>query len=161
MKYASSTIATELLQSISLFLVNQMLEKLRNAPYYSLLADESSDKARKEQFAILVRFPCEQVITDTFLGMIHVQRTDAASLMNAIEIYLNAKQIDIKKAYFNGFDGCNTMSGENKGLQRTFQHHMPYQIYINCRNHKLTLCVKHMMGAFPVLQDIDNLLLAV
>ena len=68
-----------------------------------------------EQFAILVRFPCDKSVRDHFLGIIHVERTDAASLMQAIEIFLQAKGVDIKKAFFVGFYGCNTMSGENKG----------------------------------------------
>ncbi|XP_060564714.1 uncharacterized protein LOC132723924 [Ruditapes philippinarum] len=47
------------------------------------------------------------------------------------------------------------------GLQRRFRHHVPYQLYLNCRNHKLALCVKHLMLSFPVLQDVDSLLLSV
>ncbi|WAR12553.1 hypothetical protein MAR_026733 [Mya arenaria] len=52
------------------------------------------------------------------------------------------------------------MSGENKGLQRRIRHHMSYQLYINCRNHKLALCVKHMMAHFPLLENVDSLLLS-
>ena len=40
---------------------------------------------------------------------------DAATLIGEIEKFLQAKGVDISKAMFVGFDGCNTMSGENKG----------------------------------------------
>ena len=92
-----------------------MLEKLRAAPYFALLADESSDEANREQFAILVKFPCGKTITDHYLGVIHVARTDAASLMTAIETFLIGKDVDISKALFVVIDGCNTMSGANTG----------------------------------------------
>lgn len=57
LNYTSSTIATELLECINQELEHDLLENLRVAPYYALLADESSDEAQKEQFAILVHFP--------------------------------------------------------------------------------------------------------
>jgi hypothetical protein len=34
-------------------------------------------------------------------------------------------------------------------------------VYINCRNHKLALCVKHLIKDFPVLQELDSLLLGI
>lgn len=37
--------------------------------------------------------------------------------MTAIETFLLAKGIDITKALFVGFDGCNTMSGVNTGKE--------------------------------------------
>ena len=82
---------------------------------YSLLADESSDDSHQEQFAILCRFSFKCKVDDYYLGLIEVTGTDSASLMEAIERFLMAKGIDITKAVFVGFDGCNTMSGENNG----------------------------------------------
>jgi len=46
---------------------------------------------------------------------VHVKRTDAASLMAAKEEFLRAKAIPMAKIMFIGFDGCNIMSGVNKG----------------------------------------------
>lgn len=31
------------------------------------------------------------------------------------------------------------------GVQRRFRHLVPHQVYINCRKHKLALCIKHLM----------------
>jgi hypothetical protein len=45
------------------------------------------------------------------------------------------------------------------GLQRRFRHIVPHQLYINCRNHKLALCVKHLIKSFPVVQVVDELLI--
>ena len=44
-------------------------------------------------------------------------------------------------------------------VAETVSHHMPYQIYINCRNHKLALCIKHLIGAFPVPEYVESLML--
>ena len=45
------------------------------------------------------------------------------------------------------------------GLQRHIQNYAPHSIYINCRNHRLALCFKHLRYVFPWLETIDTLLL--
>lgn len=47
------------------------------------------------------------------------------------------------------------------GLQRRFRHVVPHSVYINCRSHRLALCVKHLMKNFPVLEDVDSTLLSI
>lgn len=54
-------------------------------------------------------------VGDHYLGLIEVQRTDTESLMKEIERFLIAKGIRVENAMFVGFNGCNTMSGQNKG----------------------------------------------
>ena len=115
LRYTSYSSVTEVLMSINSCLEEELLDALRKADMYSLLADESSDDSHREQFAILCRFSFKCKVDDYYLGLIEVTGTDSASLMEAIERFLMAKGIDITKAVFVGFDGCNTMSGENKG----------------------------------------------
>ena len=157
--YTSPSSVSDIIESLAFAFEDEVLQSLRKATYFTLLADESSDDAHRAQFAIITRFWRDGSIQDCFLGIVRLARTDAESLMTAIETFLVAKGIDIKKAAFVGFDGCNTMSGVNKGVQRRFRHVVPHQIYINCRNHKLALCVKHLIKDFPILQDLDNLLI--
>ena len=47
------------------------------------------------------------------------------------------------------------------GLQRRFRHKVPHSIYINCRSHRLALCVKHLIKDFPVLEEVDCTLLLI
>ncbi|KAH3893011.1 hypothetical protein DPMN_017149 [Dreissena polymorpha] len=84
------------------------------------MADESTDEAKRTQFAIIVKFLRKGKIEDVFLGLIHVTSATAENLMDAIERFLMAKGIPIEKAILVGFDGCNTMSGENKGKYKKF-----------------------------------------
>lgn len=117
LKYTSSTSVAELLNAISLHLEMKFYEKFQKVQAFALLADESSDQGHREEFAVLVRYidPETNEVKEQYLGIIHVQRTDANSLMQALETFLIGKNIDMKKALFVGFDGCNVMSGENKG----------------------------------------------
>ena len=119
-RYTSSTAVTDLLDCINLFFEDALLKRVRECDFFSLLADESSDEANKTQFAILIRCLIDKSVDDHLLGLINVSRTDAATLMGEIERFLLAKGVDISKAMFVGFDGCNTMSGENKGTSTFF-----------------------------------------
>ena len=71
----------------------------------------SSDVGNREQYAILARFVRDIKISEVFLGLIHLQRSDTESLMTAIETFF----VGNTKAMFVGFDGCNTLSGVNTG----------------------------------------------
>ena len=50
------------------------------------------------------------------------------------------------------------MSGEVSGLQRRMRHVSPFCLYMNCRNHRLALCLKHLMKEYPLLVDADSVL---
>lgn len=45
-------------------------------------------------------------------------------------------------------------------LQRRIRHESPFALYVNCRNHRLALCLVHLIKKYPVLQEIDSLLIS-
>lgn len=130
------------------------------------MADESTDEGNVEQFAVFSRFMgnsnSNRVAgkTEHYLGLINVDEISAKALMNALNVFLLAKGLDITKAYLVAFDGCNTMSGCVKVVQRQFKHQSLYCEYVNCRNHKLALCFKHLMKKYPILEELDSCLVA-
>jgi hypothetical protein len=122
--YLSSTTVTELINILGEFIEIKLLRDLRSCDFYTLMADESTDDANREQLSVYAKYvdknfvfgdPDSKFITDHYLGIIHVDRTDAESLMTALEQFLVAKEIDITRCRFVAFDGCNTMSGEVSG----------------------------------------------
>ena len=54
------------------------------------------------------------------------------------------------------------MSGKIGGLQRRIRHYSPFNVYINCRNHRLALCLPYIMkhpDYSELLMDYDAVLL--
>ena len=52
----------------------------------------------------------------------------------------------------------------NNGLQRGIRFYSPFNMYINCRNHRLALCLHHLMKDVDfaeLLIDYDSLLLGI
>ena len=59
------------------------------------------------------------------------------------------------------FKTTNVNSGDQGGLKRLLKHAVPLSVWIGCGNHKLALCFKHLLGAFPNVSDADSTLLAI
>ncbi|XP_052234161.1 uncharacterized protein LOC127846703 isoform X2 [Dreissena polymorpha] len=159
--YTSPKSITQIVSALSSYFEKQQLDKIRTSDYVALLADESTDEAGRSQLAILIRYLDCGNVEDHFVGLVNVKRRDAKTLTQALVNFLESKDININKVMFLGFDGCNTMSGEQNGVQRRFRNMVPHSQYINCRNHKLALCVKHLMKHFEVLVEVDYVLLSV
>ena len=127
---------------------------------FALLADESTDKANRSQLAIYCRWNDNGTVSDHFMGLIEMGRTRAEDFMRAIQTFFVAKGVDIRNVRFMGFDGCAAVSGTYKGLQRRMTNASPYAVYVNCRNHRLALCLKHLTKTYPLFCDVDNTLMS-
>lgn len=114
-RYTSPSSVQDIIDSLSFVIENDILSSLRNADCYSLMADESTDEGNRNQFAVVVKYLRKTTVEDVYLGVIRLEKATAENLMNNLEQFLLAKQIPIEKAVLVGFDGCNTMSGQNKG----------------------------------------------
>ena len=157
--YMSSKIVSQMIENLGEVLERRCLASLGDKKF-ALLADESTDKANRSQLAIYCRWNDNGSVSDHFMGLIEMDRTRAEDFMRAIETFFIAKGIDIKNVRFMGFDGCATMSGTHKGLQRRMTNASPFAVYINCRNHRLALCLKHLTKSYPLLSEVDNTLLS-
>ena len=81
--------------------------------------------------------------------------------MEELEQIFTDKNIDKIRFRFSGLDGTNAMSGEQKGLQRRICHVSSYALYLNCRNHRLALCLVHLSKKYDGLVSVDTLLLSI
>lgn len=70
--YTSPSSVQEIVASLSFSIESELLESIREAGWYSLLADESADDANREQLAIIIRFidPNGGHIRKVFLGLL-------------------------------------------------------------------------------------------
>ena len=84
--------------------------------------------------------------------------------MDIVNQFFLAKNIKLDKILFSVLDGTNAMSGKKNGLQRRIRNFSPFNIHVNCRNHRLALCLPHLMKNIEyaeLLLDYDAVLLGV
>ena len=133
--YLSSFSVGEFLDTISMHIERKLTESLRNATDFSLLADESEDEAGREQFSLYARWQhnVDNEIGEHFLGIVHVTKTDSATLTEAIQNFFIAKGVELNKVRFLAFDGTNSMSGERTGNILSITLHDEF-VFLHFRN---------------------------
>jgi hypothetical protein len=112
--YLSSMSVTELISILSEYIERKILVDLQDEKI-TLLADESTDACNRTQFSLFVRWVSTDGPVEQYLGLIQVQKTTSLALLTAIETFFRGKNIQMQNIRFVGLDGCNTMSGEQKG----------------------------------------------
>ncbi|KAL5008565.1 hypothetical protein ScPMuIL_014146 [Solemya velum] len=157
--YLSPTSITQMVMCISDLVERNILSEMRGKPY-ALLADESTDNANRSQLSVMVKYAIGTGTVTRFLGFIHLSKGDAAHISSSLEQFLMAKNLDLSLMRFLALDGCNTMSGVNTGVQRRMRHLSPFTVFVSCRNHRLALCLAHLIKRFTILQDVDATLLS-
>ena len=152
------------MDAMNFYFESKNLKDINEAQFITLYADEAENSSHKETFSMFVTyysFKEEKVVT-SFLGIVNLKGKKAAEIMDVIKKFFEAKSINLGKVFFSVLDGTNSMSGKNNGLQRHIRFYSPFNLYINCRNHRLALCLPHLMKdpyLGELLVDYDTLLL--
>ncbi len=107
-----------------------VVEGVKKAGYFSLLADESKDVSKKEQLAIILRSVDEKgMIHERFLTFVAAANLTAESLTSSV---LDQYHLDPSCIVSQGYDGASVMSGNISGVQQRMKEVAPYAVYIHC-----------------------------
>ena len=158
--YMSSLSIGEFLNSISHHLEQGLLSRLRKSPFLSILADESTDVASKEEMSICARWVEGGKAVEHFLSILRARKVDAQSLTKCLLDFIRDKSIEIKKIRGLGFDGASTMSGAKSGVQLRVRLHAPSALYVHCRCHQLQLASVHAADEHTEVKRMFGTLLA-
>ena len=85
-KYTSHYIQNEIKQTMALMILWQVGRKIRSSGWYTILADECTDVANREQFTLCLRWVGKDLHDhEDFLGVHQMATVDANSLVRAIK----------------------------------------------------------------------------
>jgi len=88
-KYTSHDTQNECLQIIALQVLRRVSQDIRESACYSIMADESTDIANKEQFTMCIRWVDEKLEDyENFIGLYQVDNISADSFTHAIKYTL-------------------------------------------------------------------------
>lgn len=137
--YLSTTSTAGFIKSISHLIENNLLARLKASPFYSIMADESTDVSSKEELSVCGRWIENGKAAEHFLGIIHARGVTAGALTQYLLDFLQNRGISTQKLRGLGFDGASTMSGARTGVQIRMRYHSPSALYVHCRCHQLQL----------------------
>ena len=129
--YISTFSAEQFLKAVGDFLI---ITDLIATGDFTILADESTDKADHSQMSIFVRFvdAFDNKPVERFLGIVKLTTSKKAVDLHEIIIkHLESKNLDSFCICFSGLDGTNAMNGEQKGLQCLIRHTALHSLHFN------------------------------
>lgn len=129
---------------------NKLILCLQNN-YFSIIADESTDRSVIKHMALVARVVNSNFTTsDYFLSLIPIQSATAQSLFNHIIEFFKTNSIDYKKNMI-GFasDGANVMMGSNNSVASKFKEQIPHIFIMKCICHSFHLCASYACLMIP------------
>jgi len=137
---------------------NRIVEKIKEAEYFTILSDETTDISGVEQMTLCARYVHKQddkfVIREDFLKFIPVHDLRGISLAEVLKENIKDLGLNLANVRGLGFDGAANMSGKFNGCAAKFQESYPQAMYIHCASHSLNLALTHAC----TVPDIKNCL---
>ena len=142
-RYRSPTIVNELIQVMAFQLLRGLLEDIRGAGWYSIIADETRDISGKEQLAVLIRWvDASYNVNEDLIGFVEVCETDASTLTSAIKDVLLRVSLPLSQCVGQAYDGASNMAGHLSGVAKRIQDEEPRALFVHCMAHCLNLCLQ-------------------
>ena len=141
--YRSKTVQNELIFLCADQVLTAIVQEVRDAREFSMLADEASDVSNKEQLSLVLRFVDQaSYIREEFLGFLQcLNGTSGDAIAKLILEKLDVLSIELKNCRGQGYDGAGNMSGEYNGCAARIRVHNELALYFHCQCHSLSLCV--------------------
>jgi hypothetical protein len=140
--YVSKTTQNRLIGILGDQLLNRILQEVRTAQHFSLLADEVSDASNWEQLSVVMRFvDSDQKIREEFIGFIKCADITGETLFRNLQDQLREWGLDANNIRGQGYDGASNMTGKFKGVKSRFLEENDKALFFHCASHCLSLCV--------------------
>ena len=114
--YLSPMIRNELIDLAGVEVKEIILNEVRSAGWFSVMADECTDVATQEQMSICVQFVESKhpQVREEFVGFVQLENTGAASITAAILQFLKDCNLNIVRG--QRYDGASVMAGKVSGV---------------------------------------------
>ena len=94
---------------------------LQESPDFYILADECQNIRTQEELSIYGRWLVNGKPEEHFLTVLHVCSTDAGTITEALQSFLQQKQLDLRKLIGQGYGGAATFAGKISGVHSQFR----------------------------------------
>ena len=165
--YRSKTTQNELIEICGNLIRREICDEIKQAQYFSILADEACDVSNVEQMPIILRFvDSEASIREEFLGFSECSEGMTGKAI-ACAILRFVEDIGLNMEFCMGqrYDGTANMAGKCFGAAAFITSKFPKIPYVHYDSHLLNLCiasacniqlVRNMMAHVRIVSDFFN-----
>ena len=83
-KYTSPEIQNQMIQIVGSVILDEIVHRVKKPKLYSIIADETLDNSKTEQFSLLVRYVWNGKVEERLLGGLPAQETTAEVLFHTV-----------------------------------------------------------------------------
>ena len=153
--YTSKTIQNELIEICGDIIRYKILTKIRQAKYFSIIADEATDVSNDEQLSISIRYVDDSSPTEVFVAFCEcVTGVTGRAIADNILLKLSQWQLELEHLRGQAYDGAGAMAGKSKGAASCIITQQPKALYTHCASHRLNLCVVKCCS----IREISNMM---
>ncbi|VFQ59895.1 unnamed protein product [Cuscuta campestris] len=144
--YLGHKILNELILDLAQEIKKEIIKKIKEAKYYSIILDCTPDTSHQEQMSMIVmylNFSGNSItVEEFFLSFLNVNDTTGKGLFDVTIEELKSLDLEIDDNRGQGFDNGANMKGKHQGVQKRFLDVNPRAFYTPCGCHSLnlTLC---------------------
>ncbi|XP_038644232.1 zinc finger MYM-type protein 1-like, partial [Scyliorhinus canicula] len=141
--YCGKNVQNEIINLLGNAVQENILNRAKEAKYFSLILDCTPDISHVEQLSFTIRFlDVEDIsIKEHFVNYKPVIDTTGKGLYESILDFLRASELDLHNCRGQGYDNGSNMKGKNKGVQARIMKENPQAFYMPCGCHSLNLVV--------------------
>ncbi len=159
-KYFSPPILNEQISLMALSALRALLVDISRAQWFSLIADEVTDVGNKEQFTVCIRWVDDEfIIHEDPVELIHVPKTDSATLTSALKDCLIRLCLPITQCRGQAYDGASNMSGHLNGIAAQIAKDVPAALFLHCFAHCTNLCLQTVGRQCVPIRDALDLIM--
>lgn len=158
--WRSKNYAFEFVNSINQIVQNETMCKVKNAPWHTLIVDESTDITVHKMLVLYIKYREENNVNHktVFGGIVQLTACTARDIVQAITQFYTKHKLDMQRMVMLTSDGASVMLGKHNGVAALLKQKIPHLTEQHCVAHREDLGIDDAWKDVPLMRDVETFL---